>query len=385
MTINPIKRIINIALTAANVVVVGCLLMAAYGGAINPDKMAWPQLVVMTLPLWGALAIVMTVVSFLVHRRAAILPAAGLLLASPSLLTISPLNIGSGNLSDEEKGRSFTFMTFNTYALNDLELGFPKPEWGNRSLSLVIREQPDIACIQEGGPILEVDWPWTNAQADSLKAIYPHWHNETEDGMFILSKFPLKVIPVEIPEEWATCSFQAYMVDIQGHPTMVINSHLQSIGLNADDKALFRELTNRHNITRPTRTELSEVKHQLVAKLLDAFRLRAKQARYIRDFIETHEAENILLAGDFNDVQCNYAYRTLRSLGLRDAYSDAAFGPTITYLDNRFYFHIDQVLYRGALKAVDIVRGKMRTSDHSPLTTTFVWDEATPSQSADKQ
>ena len=61
---------------------------------------------------------------------------------------------------------------------------------------------------------------------------------------------------------------------------------------------------------------------------------------------------------------------------MRDAYTDSAFGPTITYIDSRFYFHIDQILYRGDMRAVGIERGNIKSSDHYPLIATFLWNAA---------
>ena len=63
---------------------------------------------------------------------------------------------------------------------------------------------------------------------------------------------------------------------------------------------------------------------------------------------------------------------------MKDAYAENAFGPTITYHGNRFYFRIDQVLYKGDMKAVDIERGDIESSDHYPLLTTFVFDGNSP-------
>ena len=36
-----------------------------------------------------------------------------------------------------------------------------------------------------------------------------------------------------------------------------------------------------------------------------------------------------------------------------------------------FYFHIDQMLYRGPLKALSLKVGKINTSDHYPLIGVF--------------
>ena len=36
-----------------------------------------------------------------------------------------------------------------------------------------------------------------------------------------------------------------------------------------------------------------------------------------------------------------------------------------------FYFHIDQILYKGDLKALSVRKGKIKTSDHYPLLSEF--------------
>lgn len=82
----------------------------------------------------------------------------------------------------------------------------------------------------------------------------------------------------------------------------------------------------------------------------------------------------MVLCGDFNDVPGCYAVRALEKCGMHDAYAQTALGPTITYNLNRFYFRIDQTLYKGDFKAVSVERGALDSSDHHPLLTTYVWD-----------
>ncbi len=188
-----------------------------------------------------------------------------------------------------------------------------------------------------------------------------------------LSKYHATEIDTPQPD-WGSGSFCAYDVEVEGHEVTVVNCHLQSIGLTDDDKELYRELTDKE-LRNPSRSELSKVKNGIVTKLLAAFRIRAQQARYIKEFLATRKG-NVILVGDFNDVPGSYAYRTIKSDGLKDAYSECAFGPTVTYNDNRFYFRIDQMLYRGDLEAVRIKRGDLRSSDHYPLLATFLWNTA---------
>ncbi len=370
MNINPISRLIQFGILAFDILVAAGLLLSAYGGAIDPNKSVWPQIFGMTFPAWIILMLVMVPVSFIIWRKSALLPTAALLLAMPAILTISPLHIG-GALSQSERASSFSVMTYNVYGFVDHE--FESDDSGgkgakeSRSLQQIIDTQPDIVCIQEGyNPNYRF-----KLQMDTVNKIYPYSNFIPEGGEIIFSKYPFKIVPTPQPA-WHTAHYSAYELDVDGHPLLVVNCHLQSIGLTPDDKALYRELTDKR-IESPTRSELSKVKNSILSKLAIAFKLRAEQARHIRQFLEEHPG-NAILVGDFNDVQGNYAYRCICSAGMRDAYADSGFGPTITYIDNRFYFHIDQIFYRGDMRAVDIVRGDIKSSDHYPMTATFVWN-----------
>lgn len=370
MNINPINRLIRFGILAFDILVAAGLLLSAYGGAIDPNKSVWPQIFGMTFPAWIILMLVMVPVSFIIWRKSALLPTAALLIAMPAILTISPLHIG-GALSQSERASSFSVMTYNVYGFVDHE--FESDDSGgkgakeSRSLQQIIDTQPDIVCMQEGyNPNYRF-----KLQMDTINKIYPYSNFIPEGGEIIFSKYPFKIVPTPQPA-WHTAHYSAYELDVDGHPLLVVNCHLQSIGLTPDDKALYRELTDKR-IESPTRSELSKVKNSILSKLAVAFKLRAEQARHIRQFLEEHPG-NAILVGDFNDVQGNYAYRCICSAGMRDAYADSGFGPTITYIDNRFYFHIDQIFYRGDMRAVDIVRGDIKSSDHYPMTATFVWN-----------
>lgn len=370
MNINPISRLIRFGILAFDILVAAGLLLSAYGGAIDPNKSVWPQIFGMTFPAWIILMLVMVPVSFIIWRKSALLPTAALLIAMPAILTISPLHIG-GALSQSERAHSFSVMTYNVYGFVDHE--FESDDSGgkgakeSRSLQQIIDTQPDIVCIQEGyNPNYRF-----KLQMDTINKIYPYSNFIPEGGEIIFSKYPFKIVPTPQPA-WHTAHYSAYELDVDGHPLLVVNCHLQSIGLTPDDKALYRELTDKR-IESPIRSELSKVKNSILSKLAIAFKLRAEQARHIRQFLEEHPG-NAILVGDFNDVQGNYAYRCICSAGMRDAYADSGFGPTITYIDNRFYFHIDQIFYRGDMRAVDIVRGDIKSSDHYPMTATFVWN-----------
>ena len=150
----------------------------------------------------------------------------------------------------------------------------------------------------------------------------------------------------------------------------LFNVHLRSLRFNQDDRDAYLEFTD---INSSNYTDLSRLL-PLRDKLYNAARHRARQANIIRAYLD-QAGGNAIVCGDFNDVPNCYAIRTISGDSMNDAYAENAFGPTITFNANRFYFRIDHVLYSGSLKAVDIERGDIPSSDHYPLLTTFVWQQ----------
>ena len=345
-----------------------CTLLAGYGGYINPDKFALAQLANMTFPGWIVLTLILLAVNLFIRKKLAWLSVIVLVACIGPILTISPLNFTSRSLSPDDESRTFTLLTYNVYNFRDNQ--GVNPEWGNRTLSYILSTDADIVCLQESSNLNGVG---KKAQRDSINSRYPYRLYSNRSGEVLLSKYHATEVDTPQPD-WGSGSFCAYEVEVEGHEVTVVNCHLQSIGLTDDDKELYRELTDKE-LRNPSRSELSKVKNGIVTKLLAAFRIRAQQARYIKEFLATRKG-NVILVGDFNDVPGSYAYRTIKSDGLKDAYSECAFGPTVTYNDNRFYFRIDQMLYRGDLEAVRIKRGDLRSSDHYPLFATFLWDTA---------
>ncbi len=370
MNIRPYLTRHNIAIAtglAINFFIALLTLLGAYGGMISPETMPSASLAVMAFPIILLLDIVVIIFDIWLYKKMALVPTGAIILSIGGIITFSPINIPHGELTDDELQREFTLLTYNV--LNFIDNEGIYPDNTNRTITYLLSTDADILCLQE----CEYLCPFplycvTKEQVDSLIERYPYRHIG-RNGQSLLSKYPFFPIPLKVTEE-DNAAMTAFRTNIDGHVVTLFNVHLQSLGLTVSDKELFLQMTN----LEPTKT-LSHIRSQLVEKLFDAFRLRASQAERISLWVEALNDNNIILCGDFNDIPGSYAHRTICSAGLRDAYADAAFGPMITYNANRFYFHIDQVLYSGELEAVDIRRGDLPCSDHYPLLTTFVWDE----------
>lgn len=358
------RRLMLAAGVAVNVFALMATLFAGYAGHVDPDVMPFAGLAGMTFPLWLIFDALLLVADLIFKRRLALLPLLGFIGSAGPIMTFAPIHFGGG-LTENEMARSFKVLNYNILHFEDIENQYP--DGINRTLHYIIESDADIVCLQECDRIKPDPRNCvTPEQIDTIHQMYPHILIEGNDQA-VLSKYPVEHIP--LPRMAGDHGdMTAYRMTVDDHPLTVFNVHLQSIGLTLSDKELFMELTDEPNEQRLRRT-----RSQLISKLYEAYRQRASQGRRLRDLVR-ESGENVIVCGDFNDVPGCYAVRTIEEAGMRDAYAEAACGPAVTYSANRFYFRIDQVLYKGDMRAISVVRGDVRSSDHYPLLTTFVWN-----------
>lgn len=379
-----IKRNLTIAVFAFNIILAAITILAAYGGKFDPDTTTIPAILAMTFPGWVILTVMLLIADLLFFRRMTFIPLITIIVSLSPILAFSPLNLLPAKLTDKEKERSFTMMSYNVLGMADFMAPQPDPSEPpkrhcdlleemragqlNKTLSYILDTAPDLACLQEAPPAIPLAYHHVSTeQIDSLCTIFPH--RTGYNGENVYSRFPLYPVDLRQPESVYSW-FGGAMVDIMGHKTLVISVHLQSIGLNSEDKELFHELTEGQSATK-----VKQVKRQLLSKLSYAFKERASQARLLREQIDSLNVENVIIAGDFNDIPDCYALRLLAQDDFKSAFTIAGCGPTYTYHGNRFFFNIDHVLYRGNMKAVEYRRAKEGHSDHYPVEVRFVWND----------
>lgn len=370
-----LKRNFIRAAGAANLLLAALTILAAYGGKVNPAVTTIPAILAMTFPGWVILTFIALGADLFISRRIALIPVSAILICIPPLLSFFPLNLSKSGLPPENEDNAFTLMSYNVYELKDFinysdstnATGEAKNDLsGNPTMNLILNEAPDIGCFQEC-PYIGVNKTLdiTKSQAAQFNSLYPNCSRQIGETVF--TRFPLT--PVKLRQPTSQYSwFAAAIVDILGHETLVVSIHLESIGLNNDDKRLYRR------ITQGAKTNVGKVKRQLLSKLSHAFRERAREARLLREQIDSLNIKNVIVAGDFNDIPDCYAMRVIAGDDFRNAFSTAGRGPTYTYHANRFFFHIDHVLYRGDMRPTDYRRIKAGDSDHYPVAVRFVWE-----------
>lgn len=355
-------------------------VMAGYGGFVNPAISAIPSIVNLAFPITLAATVALLMFWLLLGKwKIAIAPLAALALAWPTMSVLSPLNFSKPRYNENEAKTKFRVMTYNI-------LSFDADKYDgheiNPGMRYILDKDCDIVLLQEASLGSQ-----SFDQHESIKPMlaelnkkYPYRMTGYHDQL-ILSKYPYKEYcdtvrfgfgSADDPDISYYFFMKQFDVEMPGHKLRIFDVHLKNIGLTEEDRELYREITNLDNVE--SRATASRVKHTLLSKLAVAYKKRAEQAAFVRKQLDAYDG-NVLVFGDFNDTPGSWTYRTIKGSDMRDAWADCAFGPTITYHDSRLYFKIDQTLYRGSMKAVDIVRDKIGVSDHYPQVVTFVWKD----------
>lgn len=357
-------------------------LLAAYGGMVNPEKTVIPALLTLTFPGWILAEFSAIIICLIFCRRMAVLPAVTLAICMGPLLDFCPVNLGTPSLTRSQQENRFTLLSYNVMgfgnnanpwtdetrpASNSEYEALMDSGYVNQSMEYILHMAPDIGCFHECPDLKKnIYTSISQEMEDSITRIFPH--QAAMKGERIATRYSMQEVTLRQPDS-DTGRYVAAEVNIDGHKTLLVAVHLESICLNSDDKQLFMRLTEGEG-TR----NVKAVKEQLLGKLARAFRKRAVQARELREQIDSLGYENVIIAGDFNDIAGSYALRTIAGDDFRSVFTSVGCGPVYTYHSSRLLFNIDHVLYKGDMKAVGYRRDKKGWSDHYPVAVEFCWE-----------
>jgi len=364
-----ISPLIRLVLKIATIILYAVTIFAAYGGRFNPEYFTLPSVLVLALPYLAIATLIAGMAWFFAKAWfTGAVSAITLVACWGTLKDVTPMSFSRDAYDSTQ---TFKLITFNSLHLADTT-NSQLP--GNRAITFLIESDADIICLQE---MINLEDPneihhWDRALIDSLYDAYPYRAGDSSSDLKILSKYPVVAKHAEAgnPEDeeyWKNRRrWRMFEVDINGYKLPIVNFHLDSYDLTDQERGVVTDITG---VTTAKRS-YSEFRHEIFPKLGVAFRSRAAS---VADLIDATTGINPVIAcGDFNDVPGSWSYREMRKAGFIDAYSETSFGPTNTFNQFMFLFHIDQIFYRGAsLRALNTKRLKLNTSDHYPMECTF--------------
>lgn len=360
-------RLGNVLMLIVAVLASLALLATAYAQRVPPSELAIASMAAMAFPAAFWVTATVFAVCLARFRRTAWIPGIALLACVAQIHSYMPLRLPRLPMSQEQKEKSFTFMTYNVLRFHDAE--YPDVE-SNRQLAYILEQNPDVAVIEEALYISPMkDNHITQDEIDTLHRAYPYVLTQGEN-FAILSKFPVEPINLDFPaEDFVSGDIAGFRLDVRGTVVNVFPVHLRSFSLTDADKSAYQDIVRLDSVSAGG---LKDVRSSIVPKISQAAVERTEQVRYLQKYLQRYGGRNAIVAGDFNDTENSYGIYLLCSQShMRQAFEDTGIWPMVTYNANDLFFRIDHVLYRGDLDAVRMKRGSLKASDHYPLTVTF--------------
>ena len=228
----------------------------------------------------------------------------------------------------------------------------------NAIVRYILESKADIVCLQEASVV----------RSDELKRVvsekYPYIMQGSEDGCHYnacLSRYPLLGAEnVGLVSE--TNRSYAYKVLIGEDTLLVVNNHLESYRLHAED------VNNYKNIVKHPKEKGTFGKYlSLVGKLASTNAVRGRQTDRLIDYVDSVNSKYLIMCGDFNDSPISYTHRRLRN-AYKDAYAESGCGPGISFHVNGMFFRIDHMFVNDNIETYQTkVDNSINESDHYPI------------------
>lgn len=344
-------------------------ILSAYGGKCNPEYLTVPAILCLALPYFATATIILIIFWLLTKRI--FFTALGVLTIVACMGPLSqamPLSFSK----KAEPGQS-TFKIISWNVLHTEDLRNPDSET-NRAVEFMIKSDADVICLAELDNFKPSEFKNASPELiDSLMRKYPFRAGLSSTDIKVLSKYPVDRAGHSLVSENGHHRFDFFKVNFPGGKILNVGMvHLYSYDLSEEERNVVKDMKTVDG----AKASVKEFKGTILSKLRNAFRQRAANARDLRDAIDQiRPSSPLIVCGDFNDVPASWTYNLVRGEDMRDAYAETNHGFTWTYNLHAFYFHIDQMLYRGPLEALSLKVDKINTSDHYPLVGEFAFTD----------
>lgn len=345
-------KVIGYLILSVNLFFTGILLLCAYSPYINPTVHPILSCAGLAFPVFLTINLAFLAFWLFIYRRYMLVSFIGLLLCIGQIRTYMPFHFRTDDIPEHAfKLLSYNVMGTNFYANN---------EDANTLTQFIEELNPDIICMQEFAENGKV------SRINGVLKAYPYkiFHRvgkSKSNGVACFSRFPI-LSSKSIEYESTSNGSVMYKLEIEGDTILLINNHLESNKLTANDKKIYREM-----IKSPEAGKVKSGPKLLIRKLAEASAIRAGQADTIAEIIKSSKLHYIIACGDFNDSPISYAHRIIAQ-DLNDAFTQSGQGFGISYNQNKFYFRIDNILISKNLQSYNCtVDNKIDVSDHYPI------------------
>ena len=341
-------------IAGANITSSLLLLLSCWSVYLVPEN--WPRLSLfgLTFPFFVIINLLFLFWWLIFYIRYIWIPAVALLLSAPFIYDYAPVN-----LKTTPPEGALKVLTYNVAFFGGSEESKKKEE--NAILNYIVQSDADIVCLQEAsGPVLSL-------LNEKMKQAGYYVPKVVDTGKELLehSYFKMPVLSVEpIKYDSKTNGSVAYHLLYEGDTLLVINNHLESNRLTAEDKSMYKSM-----IFDPQKENMENGIRLLMRKMALASEIRSPQVDIIQKYIKRDRSSAVIVCGDFNDSPISYTCNRFGK-NLVSSFVESGNGPGFSYNKDLFYVRIDHIFHSKNLKSyASQIDRSIKTSDHYPLIT----------------
>lgn len=365
--IGKIFRVRNI-LTVVTVLAVAALILSYLSTLIHPNT-------VRVLPLFGLTYwiiflgnVILLITWFMLKSKMKWIVLTALLMGG----TI-PFRTFCFGWDDTNEAKS-TELKLVSYNVRLFDIYNPIAKTGLRTRSEIFsflqNQKADVYCLQEFYHSEQLtQYNTKDTLIELLSAPHIHTRFSSPDfkaqsfGVAIYSKHKIvRKGEITFSDLDKTYNYCIYVDIVKKSDTFrVYNVHFQSIHFQKDDYALFNDVESPSGENKSQATKL-------ISKILDAYPIRAKQAKKVLTHIKA-SPHAVIICGDFNDTPISYTY-SLFNQTLVDAYRNTSIGIGATYAGKVPAGRIDYIFHDQSMGSRSFAIQKKKLSDHYGISCT---------------
>jgi endonuclease/exonuclease/phosphatase family metal-dependent hydrolase len=336
-------------------------LLACYLSQFISPAVFWPLAFFgLLFPALIIIQIIFAVIFLLMRSKAIVLPVLMILAGWNPIGHTFQFHKGTHEIAaDQQKVR---VMTYNVRLFDIAHYWSGKKDQSEGIFSYINDNKPDILCFQEFA--LQDPGKFSMEYIKSKLPFLPHAAIEfnftspsRKHGLAIFSRYPIIQSGHEHFQD--TKNMMLFADLLVGNDTLrVYNNHLESIHFDRDEFQWIDTTTNKSRIPRDKVTEI-------IDRMKSAYIKRAAQADLVRKSIDL-SGPGVIVCGDFNDTPVSYATRKI-GRNLYDSFRSGGRWLGITFPNVRAPLRIDYILHSRKMVSTDYQIGKVKYSDHRPV------------------
>lgn len=325
--IKQLKRFTRQMFIGANVASIILTLLIGYAGHLDPTSHPILSNANFLFPIFLVINFCFLVFWLLFRPRLVIIPLLGFIVCYQPTRGYFPLNINR-----QVPDSAIKVLSYNVWLFR----GWEYPDSTNPIIQYILKQDADIVCLQESSSYEIAQAVLDSTLGKAYKYEDTSYYNGS-DMLSIYSRYPI-LYKERIPYPSAGNHSVAFTLDVNGEEVVVINNHMETVGLTANDKKNFKDIVKG----RVKGTMAKDKSMRLIDKLAEGAKKRAPQARAVASYIRKHAYQSIICVGDFNDSPLSYAHHQIDK-ELTDCYTATGNGPGISYHFSGFYVRIDNI------------------------------------------